>query len=170
MKNFAYQNIKGFVDGLGEGFVNAFVKTIKKTKQMTMPNQEQEQEQEQENLSSLQEDAVSRADVLKPNNVPNCPHSEIIALYHEILPMCRQVREWHKGRQGYLQARWHENKKHQNLDWWKGFFEYVKQSDFLIGNGAGRDGKPSFIADLEWLVRPGNFAKVIEGKYHERSA
>jgi hypothetical protein len=29
----------------------------------------------------------------------------------------------------------------------------------------GCEGKAPFQADLEWLVRPTNFNKVIEGKY-----
>jgi hypothetical protein len=159
LKNIAYQKFKDFIDGMDKAFVDAFVKAIRKPKCMTMPNQEQEQKQE--NLSSLQEDSISKTDT-----VPSCPHTEILALYHEILPMCRQVRNWHKTRRGYLQARWRENPKHQNVEFWKGFFEYVKQSDFLIGKSESRGDKPPFIVDLEWLVRPTNFAKVIEGKYH----
>lgn len=124
-------------------------------------NQEQDQEQNQEHLSSLREEVVSRAD-----NRSNCPHEEIINLYHQLLPMCAPVRIWNKTRRGCLKQRWSENPKHQNLDWWKNYFDHVKKSDFLIGKIDGRDGKPPFIVDLEWLVRPNNFAKVIEGKYH----
>ncbi|MBX3708214.1 MAG: hypothetical protein KIT56_00895 [Gammaproteobacteria bacterium] len=169
LKNIAYQKLKDFVYGMDKAFADAFAKAIKKPKHMAMPNQEQEQEQEQENLSSLQEDSAIRADT-NDEVSPNCPHDQIIALYHGILPMCRQVRNWHRTRRGYLQARWRENPKHQNLEFWRGFFEYAKQSDFLIGNSERRGDKPPFIADLEWLVRPTNFAKVIEGKYHGRSA
>jgi hypothetical protein len=165
LKDTAYQKLKDFVHGMDKAFADAFAKAIKKPKHMSMPNQEQEQKQEQENLSSLQEGSVSKADTQL-----NCPHSEIIALYHEILPMCRQVRDWHRNRRGYLQTRWRENPKHQNLEFWRGFFEHVKQSDFLIGNNENHGDKPPFIADLEWLIRPTNFAKVIEGKYHGRSA
>ncbi len=159
LKNTAYQKLKDFVYGMDKAFADAFAKAIKKPKHMTMPNQEQEQEQEC--LSSLQEDSVSKAD-----SVTSCPHVEIIALYHDILPMCPQVRNWHRTRRGLLQARWRENPKHQNLEFWKGFFEHVKQSDFLIGNITNRGDRQPFIADLEWLIRPTNFTKVIEGKYN----
>ncbi|MFB6311528.1 MAG: hypothetical protein ABEH64_10165 [Salinirussus sp.] len=96
---------------------------------------------------------------------PPCPHEEIIALYHEILPMCPPVRRWNDARKGYLRSRWRESPKHQSLDFWRGYFEYVAQSPFLTGK-VERDDKPPFCADLEWLVRSSNFTKVVEGKYH----
>jgi hypothetical protein len=102
---------------------------------------------------------------LKP---PPCPHQEIIALYHEILPELREVKVWNATRKKLLAARWKENKARQNLDWWERYFNYVKKCPFLMGQVANRDGPP-FEADLEWLVRPQNFAKVIEGKYERRN-
>lgn len=91
--------------------------------------------------------------------MPPCPHNEIIALYHELLPSLRQVRTWEGKRPKHLQARWREDPERQNLGWWRRFFGYVAKSDFLMGR------KTDFAADLEWLIAPGNFAKVIEGKY-----
>ncbi|WP_211261954.1 hypothetical protein [Stenotrophomonas humi] len=95
---------------------------------------------------------------------PACPHQRIVALYHEVLPELRQVRDWNETRRKLLQRRWAEEFGRQNLDWWRGYFEYIRGSDFLMGKTTGRDGRP-FDCDLEWLVRPSNFAKVIEGKY-----
>ena len=94
---------------------------------------------------------------------PNCPHEEIIKLYHEILPMLTQVKIWNDKRKGYLQARWREDEKRQDLDYWKRFFEYVSRSDFLCG----RVG--DFQCSFEWLVNAGNFVKVIEGNYENRN-
>lgn len=91
--------------------------------------------------------------------MPSCPHNEIIALYHELLPSLRQVRTWEGKRPKHLQARWREDPERQNLGWWRRFFGYVAQSDFLMGR------KTDFATDLEWLIAPSNFAKVIEGKY-----
>lgn len=98
---------------------------------------------------------------------PPCPHQEMISLYHETLPMCPRVREWNKTRGGLLRARWKDKPERQSLDWWREFFGYVAQSRFLTGQAEPREGKPPFVADLEWLLRPSNFAKVIEGKYHD---
>lgn len=94
---------------------------------------------------------------------PPCPHQKIIDLYHEALPELRRVREWTKARQQYLQARWREEPERQSLDWWREFFAYLRRSEFLMG----RTENP-FRPDLEWIVRPSNFVKIIEGKYHER--
>lgn len=95
-----------------------------------------------------------------------CPHDRIIAAYHEILPELRQVREWNETRTRLLARRWTESPERQSLDWWREFFGYVRKSRFLMGHTTGRDGRP-FDCDLEWLIRPTNFAKVVEGKYED---
>lgn len=101
--------------------------------------------------------------------VPDCPHEEIIALYHEILPMCPPVRIWEEDRQKLLRTRWRDDAERQTLEWWRGFFDYVKSCPFLVGKkDPGPDREP-FLATLEWLVRPKNFAKVIEGNYRPRA-
>lgn len=93
---------------------------------------------------------------------PECPHQEIIALYHEILPECPQVRDWTPARAAQLRGRWNEDPRRQSLDYWRQFFEYVKGCGFLVGRGGGN--RP-FVADLEWLTKSKNFTKVREGKY-----
>lgn len=95
---------------------------------------------------------------------PNCPIQEIIEAYHAELPTLPRVRVMTSARETQIRQRWREDKKRQSLDWWKKFFAYVERSDFLTGreNPNGRN----WMADLEWLTKAGNFAKVIEGKYH----
>lgn len=95
----------------------------------------------------------------------DCPHQEIIALYHEVLPQCPQVRDWTPARAVQLRARWNEDEKRQSLDYWRQFFEYVKTCDFLVG----KTGKTPFFADLEWMTKSGNFTKIREAKYANRS-
>lgn len=102
--------------------------------------------------------------------LPPCPHQEIISLYHEILPMCPRVKEWNQARRRFLQGRWRENSKRQKLDWWSGYFSYVSKSDFLTGKVNSNNGQRPFLADLEWLIRPGNLVKVIEGKYENKGS
>lgn len=102
--------------------------------------------------------------------VPPCPHQNIVDLYHEMLPMCPHVRVMTKARQSYLRQRWSESEDHQSLTWWRNFFAYISRSPFLTGQADGRDGKPPFVADLEWITRPGNFAKIVEGRYHREVA
>jgi hypothetical protein len=103
---------------------------------------------------------------IKSNQKPSCPHQEIIALYHEILPMCPQVRDWTPARAALLRTRWNEEKKRQNPDYWKRFFEYVSTCDFLVG----KSGNRPFLADLPWMLKAENFAKIREGRYENREA
>lgn len=98
-----------------------------------------------------------------------CPHQSIIALYHEILPTGRRVRIWNDNRQAKLRARWKEEAKRQSLEWWTKFFNYIAESDFLTGKIIST-GRPPFELDLEWIVSPANFVKIIEGKYHREAA
>lgn len=98
---------------------------------------------------------------------PACPHADIVALYHECLPAHPAVKVWGDDRQAQLRKRWREDPKRQSLDYWRRFFLHVGKSPFLTGKTTGRDGR-SFLATLDWLVGPQNFAKVIEGRYHDR--
>lgn len=96
----------------------------------------------------------------------NCPHQQIIDLYHQTLPTGRQVREWTPARQAALRSRWRENPKRQTLDWWGRYFAYCAQSKFLTGQTHSQGRRP-FELSLDWLVKSENMAKVIEGAYHE---
>lgn len=99
--------------------------------------------------------------------VPACPHAEIVALYHEILPMCPAIRAWTSSRQKKLRARWEETPERQNLDYWRRFFEYVAACDFLTGRSPPKPGQKPFFATLDWMVNEENFAKIRERKYEE---
>lgn len=104
----------------------------------------------------------------KPAAVPPCPHQEIIDLYHEILPMGRGVRAnlWNGTRAKHLQARWREEPERQNLLWWGKFFHHCAKSPFLTGKvPSRRPGEKPFEVALDWIIEPGNFVKIIEGKY-----
>jgi len=92
-----------------------------------------------------------------------CPHQKIIELYHNLCPMLPRVLEWTAYRQKMLRTRWNENKDRQDLDWWKNYFIQVSKSDYLTGK------VNEFQASLEWLVRPKNMPKVIEGFYVNRA-
>src|SRR5690606_22136393 len=76
---------------------------------------------------------------------PECPHSEIVALYHEVLPELTQVRSWTPARQALLRARWREDSARQSLDWWRRFFEYVSRCPFLMGQGLGPSDREPFL-------------------------
>lgn len=113
-----------------------------------------------------EEENIEEIDLLgiKPPKTVNCPHSEIVNLWHEVLPQCKQVRVWGDDRQKALTARWKEllkrgriTDKQSGLDYFRELFEFIGSSNnFLVtANWFG----------LDWLILPKNFAKVIEGTY-----
>ena len=95
----------------------------------------------------------------------NCPHQEIIALWHELMPELTSVKTWNEKRAKMLKARWNgkdmEGNKFNNLKFWRKYFEYIRESDWLMGKtGSG------WSATLEWVITESNFNKIIEGTYH----
>ena len=93
-----------------------------------------------------------------------CPHQDIIEIYHEILPQCPKIRDWTPARQTHLRARWNEDKSRQSMEYWRRFFKFVADCDFLVG----KSGEKPFFADLEWMVKSANFTKIRESKYVNR--
>lgn len=96
--------------------------------------------------------------------IPACPKNLILDLYHQMLPVAPRVIKWTSSRDMWLRSRWRE---HPDLELWRQFFEIVSKSKFLTGRAKPSPDRKPFIADLEWLIRPGNFAKVMEGKYDD---
>lgn len=107
--------------------------------------------------------------------LPKCCHQEVIDLYHLKLPTLRKVEVWNDARKGYLRQRWRDVSQELALEkpiqkedvllWWSDFFTHIGQSMFLTGRVNDKSGR-AFTADLEWILKPSNFAKIIEGKYH----
>ena len=107
--------------------------------------------------------------------LPKCNHQAVIDLYHKHLPTLRKVEVWNDTRKGYLRQRWREvaselSEKHviteeHMLSWWTDLFQHISESKFLTGRVNDKSGR-AFTADLEWILKPSNFAKIIEGKYH----
>jgi len=95
-------------------------------------------------------------------HAPPCPYQKIIDLYHEHCPTLPRFEILTTARKTQIRARWRED---SDLDGWANYFMAVSRSPFLTGQVPGRNDKP-FLADLEWLTKEANMAKVIEGKYH----
>ncbi|MCW5625790.1 MAG: hypothetical protein KIT73_13850 [Burkholderiales bacterium] len=133
-------------------------------------------EAEAEAEAEVKKRHVVLSDADHPRSVsPDCPHERIIGLYHERLPTLPRVRQWTDARRKLLTARWREHiaaGEYATLDagltWWSKFFDYVAESSFLTGRATPSPGRHPFQADLEWLVRPSNLVRVIEGRYEDR--
>ncbi len=128
----------------------------------------------------------------KENFPPPCPYQEIVKLYHSALPELPQCKVLNEARKSFIRARWREvltnpelmaimvpeheelvmhSDRQKGLLWFERYFRYVAESDFLTGKVPPSNGRSKpFMADLEWLMRPQNFAKVLEGRYHTRDS
>ena len=113
------------------------------------------------NAEAIDTDSAQAA----PARLPDCPHQQIIDLFHKTLPTARKVKAWPESRSRSLRARWNEDPKRQNLDWWKRLFEYVGRCDFLMGRVDPLAGRKRFELGLDWLIKSENLIKVIEGNY-----
>ena len=99
----------------------------------------------------------------KATKLPECDHKAVIELYHQNLPTMRRVEVWNETRAGYLRQRWREVAA--ELAQAQNITASVGKSRFLTGRVNSKDGR-AFVADLEWILKPSNFAKIVEGKYH----
>lgn len=116
----------------------------------------------------------------QPLTPPDCPHLAILALWAEVLPGMPQhePEQWKGARADHLRTRWRESavakrwtSQADGLTYFRRLFAYVASSRFLTGRVPPRDkDRPPFNVTLAWLVRPTNWAEVIEGKYHQDAA
>jgi len=128
---------------------------------------------------SLEKDSGLRP-VCSPSNgngahhFPACPVEEIIGLYHAELPMCPRITVRNSKRDKLISGRWRQvftdgkaKAKPEGVELFREFFHFVRDSKFLTGKAqaSSKDRSP-FVADLEWLMSPTNFAKTVEGRYH----
>lgn len=112
-------------------------------------------------------DPLSEADASDPR-AADCPHRDIIAVYHEVLPELPRIvlSRWPGSKDAtQLRARWREDARHQSLDFWRRFFAVVRTNPHWMG---GNDR--GWAASLRWLVQRGNFDKVIDRMVNVRVA
>jgi hypothetical protein len=182
LKNEVFYNIKDFAEALPEAFREAFGEAFAKS----MPNQEQEQEQDKENTPigvfvPGKPETPAEADETgkeqppsKADSPPSCPQEAIKDAYHELLPELPRMKTWGGDREKNMRSRWRERwaahkyrTQSEGVDYFRRLFAYIRDSDFLMGRTTDRQGK-SFSASLDWILLPRNFAKIIEGRYHDK--
>ena len=118
----------------------------------------------------------------------DCPHKAILDAWRQNMPEKKQPNQslWAGTvRARNLAERWKEgfkilrdrgtkagqvlySNKDEGIVWWGQFFKFLRNSEFLMGEGAPnpKTGKP-FDPDLDWILRKDNFTKILEYKYHE---
>lgn len=114
-------------------------------------------------------------DTPSANRPPACPNAEIVDLYHQRLPTLPRVDVLNDGRKRTIAARWREvlqdpdiakspTPREAALEFFDWFFDHASKSKFLTGRA--KDWR----ADIDFLMTPSKFVKVIEGHYHKETA
>lgn len=92
--------------------------------------------------------------------VVHTPYQQITQLYHEICKSLPTLRTLSDKRKRAIKARWQE--WNRSLDSFKECFMKVEASDFLTGR------KADWSADFDWIMKPSNFTKIMEGNYDNK--
>jgi len=94
------------------------------------------------------------------------PHTDLVDLYHNLCPSHPKVKKLTPPRISRLKKLWAE---HPDLKFWETFFIDIETSDFLTGRVPPTgDHTTSFVAPFDWILKPANFTKIIEGTYANR--
>ena len=105
---------------------------------------------------------------IKPTSPPKaapCPTQKIIEMFPERCPSLIQPRVIPDSVKAMIADRWRQSTKHQKIQFWEGYFDYCEELDFLTGRTNPSNGAKAFRVGLEWIVKAGNFAKIINGNY-----
>lgn len=141
------------------------------TQRQETPRGEERREEE----ISLPPTEVGERLALAVPQVPPCPYAELVKAYGEKLPSLPQVAVLNEARRRTMNARWREvvtaekYSQTEGIEYFRDFFEHCSRSPFLMGRAPPSPGRRPFRADLDWLLNPTNFVKVIEGKYHNEA-
>lgn len=83
----------------------------------------------------------------------------LVENYHALCPKMSKVEVLNQTRKGYINARVSEFGIEKVI----AVIHKAGESDFLNGKN-----DKAWRADFEWILRPENFVKVMEGKYDNR--
>jgi hypothetical protein len=150
-----YQNPKNY-EGHDEGHDEG--------EKVGTPYNKEEREERKNDIGTVNTVPVNGTDVPPTPGPKNCPHKEIRDLYNQTLgDTLPQIKITTTTFDKMLRTRWRESKDRQTLDWWTKYFNYIRESDFLMGRTDN-----DFMASFEWVIRPTNMAKIINGNYHKK--
>ena len=93
------------------------------------------------------------------------PTQEIIDIFNKSFPELPSVKIVSDKRKQIIRSRWHQNSKMQTIGEWERFFNYIRQSDFLMGRTTNSWGGLCF----DWIFNSTNFAKIYEGNYDNKN-
>ena len=110
-----------------------------------------------------------------PAKLPTCPVSDLIALYHEILPGLPAVRLETESRKRALRKTWEwvltsrkndgsprATNAQEALEWFRSYFERATENDFLMGRTPRSGEHQNWKCDLDFLLTERGMKHVIE--------
>ena len=107
--------------------------------------------------------------------LPPCPATQLVELYHEVLPELPRCRVMPEDRRKAIKRRWSwvltskkpdgSKRAHTAADgmaWFRSYFERARSSDFLMGRQARAAGHEGWQCDLDFLLGDKGLKSVIE--------
>lgn len=92
--------------------------------------------------------------------LPSCPFEKIKQLYNSTCLSFSKIKGIDGTRRTAVAARW---KNYKSLDTFLELFQITEASNFLKGNN-----DRNWTATFDWLMKPNNFAKVLEHTYDNK--
>lgn len=126
---------------------------------------------------------ISPSENIEPNGsrrqadqtLPNCPHDQIVSLYHQQLPELPSVRLQSEARQKAMRSFWRwvltskksdgqarANGADQALTWISAYFERARGNDFLMGRTQRSGAHAGWVCDFDFLLTEKGRKQVIE--------
>jgi uncharacterized protein YdaU (DUF1376 family) len=90
------------------------------------------------------------------------PYDEIFTLFNNGCKSLPSVIKRDDARKKMIRSIWLQDELHQEIGFWEWYFNRIEKSDFLTGR------KNDFKAGFDWILKPSNFKKVIEGNYDNK--
>ena len=90
----------------------------------------------------------------------NCPYAKIKDLYHKICISYPKIKTIDGNRKTAVGARW---RTYKSLEVFEELFTIAENTPFLKGAN-----ERNWSADFDWMMKPTNFAKILEHKYDDR--
>jgi len=105
----------------------------------------------------------SKGEYILPNgnisDPPSINYQDVADLYHSLCPRLPKIKKITEERKKHIKARLNNS----DLDELKEVFSKLGASDFCCGQN-----NRSWSADFDWVLKPNNWAKVLEGKYDNK--
>lgn len=114
--------------------------------------------EEDKEIEIEREGTTKQATADKPPEAEPTPYSEIKNLYLSLCPSFPRIQTLSANRKQAIHARWMQYGK--SLDTFQQLFEKAESSAFLKGANSR-----NWSADFDWMLKDGNMAKILEGKY-----